>query len=306
MSKRFPGKEQPETLQEAKDLLELGIQGKPLEEQLEYVFSFAGFFEEAYLGKHYGMDTQFFGERNNVYTFIENKKSEEIYSSKIQVIQQKIKKLSSVKDKIYYLNAFHDDIMTQVKANPDVNEGFRNAELGKSFRFPGPSWVKRAMDKTDQPPFDGAILRGEGVAFSRIKRYISEQIEEITSTPNEKEKINDGETNGNISLESYLTDDSKKLVPFLAANFARKKPRFIAYLLFALIELQYMESSVLYENLTQLVLAINISFKTHFSRKSIGYHRENRGSKDPSMRKEINAISDTIKAEFEKSESSNL
>ena len=116
-----------------------------------------------------------------------------------------------------------------------------------------------------------------------------------------KDELNDGSP-AKVTLEDYLLGDGKRILPFLIKNYQNQKPRDIANMLFALIELEYFDSYNLLADQTHLIHAISISFNKNLSRQSLSYHFPKRGSLNPFreklVAKEVKKIQEAITAEF--------
>ena len=116
-----------------------------------------------------------------------------------------------------------------------------------------------------------------------------------------KDELNDGSP-AKVTLEDYLLGNGKKILPFLIKNYQTQKPRDIANMLFALIELEYFDSYNLSADRTFLIDAISTSFNRKLSRQSLSYHFTKRDSFDAFRKKhitkEVKKIQGAITAEF--------
>lgn len=257
---------------------------KSVEEQLEYVFSYVAFDEEGYRSEHHGGDGYYFVPDIDVYRFIEKKKCEEVLYWRLRVIKYQMEQLTSIKDKKYYLQAYLDSLMREVNGNPYILDGFNCTELKRQIDYLLPDWPTILKDGI--PPFRGAILKGQGAAISKLKRHISELLEEIAS-----DGIANEQKSARVTLEDFLSEQAVQLVPFLVEHYSNEKPRRIAYMLFALIQLGFMDDSVLHEHQTELVSAIKRTFKRELNRESIVYNiRTYEKTNDNNIRRKIDSI----------------
>ena len=113
--------------------------------------------------------------------FIERKKSELIYYYQNKLIEDDLKKIHSSGKRLSYLNAVIATILNKVNANPIIQYGFYQTELMKPIEYPhlpsGLFKLPNTKPELHTGPFRGALLKGEGVAYSELTRHINKLLE---------------------------------------------------------------------------------------------------------------------------------
>ncbi len=103
-------------------------------------------------------------------------------------------------------------------------------------------------------------------------------------------KTDDGlQAEAEVPLKTYLKGEAKKLIPFLRKQLKKKEPREFAYMIYALIELNYIKQSEIVENQTGFIKAINSSLRTKrkLGRKALAYHKDQYEARNFNMMREI-------------------
>jgi len=272
-----------------------------VEKKLEFIFSYIGFDEEGYLRNNY--DNEGYGkyivnddEELILYRFIERKKTEVFFQNKKQWLEKKLKNISLPKDKFRLLNAHLKDIELKVHGNQVILYGFTQSELCEVIRYFEPevfAILRRVNQDIHSGPYRGALLKGEGIAYSQFKKYIEQIIDEISEPLIHLQKVLKKET-----FDDFLIGKSKKLLPFLIKNFKNEKPREVVFMIFALINLGFFLETDLNANQTQLCNAVSISIK-NVSRQALVKHFPKYNNIDALQSKIVTKFASIIKEAFD-------
>lgn len=287
------------------ELMEAVFSQKSIQKQLEIIFAKVRYDEDGYLGENYGNDDgKYFvpeGEEFVVCNFIEKKKTESVFGANQIIIEENLKNLVESKGKLYYLHAVLEDIQRKVNANPNILYGFTQSELGELIKYPKRDITQLLRgEMLHSGPFRGALLKGEGAAYSKLKQDIHERIVSLnkSSVPAKSDIILNLNSHP-LSFESYLSTASKKIFPYLLENYKNAKPQMIASMVFALIDLNYLAESLFYSNQTYMVAALNDSFETKHSRQALTYNFKKLQHPDAVGKLNISQEARKIKAAFD-------
>src|ERR1019366_8153005 len=98
-----------------------------------------------------------------------------------------------------------------------------------------------------------------------------------------------------ITFEDYLSPKAKKIIPFLVEKYGKAKPKVIAYMIFALMELKFLEVDFTY--LTEFASALGRSFSAKISRQILEYHFKKRELLDDEQKMSISKMAKEIEKE---------
>lgn len=274
---------------------------------LEFIFSFVGYDEEGYLAKHYNNDDSvgyIMGDSKEVYEFFANKRKQEILDEHLNKIDARIKLLSNKNDQLLFLKAYSKFIKGEVNSNPLILYGFTQTELMGDIEYPyfHAGFIKN--DQFYQVQFRGALLKGEGAAYSYIKNAITRKIEPLKENINKKveakkealRQINEANkenlarktakgSSSSIIFRNFIKNSDAELYQILLNNFTGAKPQRIASMLFALDEENFLQPGWS-ENQTKLHSALTVSFGTFGSRQALNQNINDLGKTKVAFKKQ--------------------
>jgi hypothetical protein len=117
----------------------------------------------------------------------------------------------------------------------------------------------------------------------------------VNQPSEEKKKDENIETRSFESFEHYLTKEGKVVFDYLVKNYTNTKPEIIAFMLFALKSLNYLNAGSLTNNKTKLHKALENSFGKIGTRQSLTTNLIKLGSPDTYLSDQIGAHKKEIK-----------